>query len=49
MTSGSAALRDAILTRGRIEGPLLKVDDFLNHRVDPAGLVFEAVERLDHA
>lgn len=36
MTSGSDALRDAILTRGRIEGPLLKVDDFLNHRVDPA-------------
>lgn len=30
-----AALRHAILTRGRVEGTLLKVDDFLNHRVDP--------------
>lgn len=28
-------LRTAILERGRIEGALLKVDDFLNHRVDP--------------
>ncbi|NNL14080.1 MAG: xanthine phosphoribosyltransferase, partial [Acidimicrobiia bacterium] len=27
-------LRDAIETRARVEGPLLKVDDFLNHRVD---------------
>lgn len=28
-------LRDAVLARGRVEGALLKVDDFLNHRVDP--------------
>lgn len=35
MTSGSDLLRDAILAHGRVEGPLLKVDDFLNHRVDP--------------
>lgn len=27
-------LRTAIETRGRVEGNLLKVDDFLNHRVD---------------
>ena len=27
-------LRDAIETRARVEGNLLKVDDFLNHRVD---------------
>jgi xanthine phosphoribosyltransferase len=30
-----AALRAAVLERGRVEGDLLKVDDFLNHRVDP--------------
>lgn len=35
MTTGSELLRDAILDRGRVEGPLLKVDDFLNHRVEP--------------
>ena len=27
-------LREAIETRARVEGNLLKVDDFLNHRVD---------------
>jgi len=27
-------LREAIETRARVEGDLLKVDDFLNHRVD---------------
>ncbi|NNC93480.1 MAG: xanthine phosphoribosyltransferase [Acidimicrobiia bacterium] len=27
-------LREAIETRARVEGSLLKVDDFLNHRVD---------------
>jgi xanthine phosphoribosyltransferase len=35
VTSGTAALHRAILERGRVEGALLKVDDFLNHRVDP--------------
>jgi xanthine phosphoribosyltransferase len=32
---GAAALRRAVLERGRVEGPLVKVDDFLNHRVEP--------------
>jgi xanthine phosphoribosyltransferase len=36
MSSGAEALHRAILERGRVEGTLLKVDDFLNHRVDPA-------------
>jgi xanthine phosphoribosyltransferase len=31
----AAALADAIHQRGRAEGPLLKVDEFLNHGVDP--------------
>jgi xanthine phosphoribosyltransferase len=31
-------LADAILGRGRVEGSLIKVDDFLNHRVEP-GLI----------
>jgi len=35
MSSGVARLRAAILEQGRVEGGLLKVDDFLNHRVDP--------------
>lgn len=35
-----ARLRTAVLERGRIEGPLLKVDDFLNHRVDP-GILYD--------
>lgn len=35
MGSGTDRLRDAILQRGRVEGPLLKVDDFLNHRIEP--------------
>lgn len=35
MTTGDDLLRTAILERGRVEGPLLKVDDFLNHRVEP--------------
>lgn len=34
--SGTTLLRRAILERGRVEGTLLKVDDFLNHRVEPA-------------
>lgn len=33
--AGAAALRRAVSERGRIEGLLVKVDDFLNHRVDP--------------
>jgi hypothetical protein len=33
--TGTDLLRRAILERGRVEGTLLKVDDFLNHRVDP--------------
>lgn len=32
--TGTGLLRQAILERGRVEGTLLKVDDFLNHRVD---------------
>lgn len=36
MGTGADLLRTAILERGRVEGPLLKVDDFLNHRVEPA-------------
>jgi xanthine phosphoribosyltransferase len=36
MTTGATLLRAAILERGRVEGTLLKVDDFLNHRVEPA-------------
>ena len=34
----SRELRRAILEHGRVEGNLLKVDDFLNHRVEP-GLI----------
>lgn len=33
--TGAQLLRAAILSWGRVEGTLLKVDDFLNHRVDP--------------
>jgi len=33
--TGTSLLRRAIVERGRVEGTLLKVDDFLNHRVDP--------------
>jgi xanthine phosphoribosyltransferase len=33
--TGAQRLRAAILIWGRVEGTLLKVDDFLNHRVDP--------------
>lgn len=32
---GADRLRSAIMRWGRVEGTLLKVDDFLNHRVDP--------------
>jgi xanthine phosphoribosyltransferase len=32
---GATLLRTAIAERGRVEGPLLKVDEFLNHRVEP--------------
>ena len=35
---GTGLLRRAILERARVEGTLLKVDDFLNHRVEP-GLI----------
>lgn len=35
MGAGAAALRRAVEERGRIEGPLVRVDDFLNHRVEP--------------
>jgi xanthine phosphoribosyltransferase len=35
MTRGADLLRDKILEEGRIDGPLLMVDGFLNHRVDP--------------
>lgn len=28
-------LREVVASRGRVEGDLVKVDDFLNHRVDP--------------
>jgi len=35
VTARITALHRAILERGRVEGTLLKVDDFLNHRVDP--------------
>ena len=35
MTDPGAAIRRAVLARGRIEGALVKVDDFLNHRVEP--------------
>lgn len=31
-----AGIREAVVARGRIEGSLIKVDDFLNHRVEPA-------------
>ncbi len=34
-STGAVALRTAIAEQGRIEGSLLKVDGFLNHRVDP--------------
>ena len=33
--AGADRLRAAIMRWGRVEGTLLKVDDFLNHRVDP--------------
>jgi xanthine phosphoribosyltransferase len=33
--TGADRLRAAIMRWGRVEGTLLKVDDFLNHRVDP--------------
>lgn len=35
LQTGAAALARAITERGRVEGRLVKVDDFLNHRVDP--------------
>ena len=35
MESGAALLRRAVLERGRVDGPILRVDDFLNHRVEP--------------
>jgi xanthine phosphoribosyltransferase len=33
---GATLLRSAIAERGRVEGALLKVDEFLNHRVEPS-------------
>jgi xanthine phosphoribosyltransferase len=36
--TGKSLLHRAIIDRGRVEGTLLKVDDFLNHRVEP-GLI----------
>jgi xanthine phosphoribosyltransferase len=36
VTTGAQRLRTAILEHGRVEGGLIMVDDFLNHRVDPA-------------
>lgn len=35
MSSGADLLRAKILEEGRVEGSLLMVDGFLNHRVDP--------------
>lgn len=35
MGRGADLLRAAVLTEGRVVGPLLMVDGFLNHRVDP--------------
>jgi xanthine phosphoribosyltransferase len=35
VTTGAQLLRAAILEQGRVEGDLIMVDDFLNHRVDP--------------
>lgn len=35
MTDGAVRLRAAVEREGRVEGPLLMVDRFLNHRVDP--------------
>jgi len=32
---GASALERAVRERGRVEGSLVKVDDFLNHQVDP--------------
>lgn len=37
-TLAAVNLRQAMLDRARVEGDLLKVDDFLNHRVDPVVL-----------
>jgi len=36
MGRGSEMLRKAVVSEGRVEGQLLMVDGFLNHRVDPA-------------
>lgn len=35
MSRGADLLRDKILAEGRVDGPLLLVDGFLNHRVEP--------------
>ena len=35
-SAGAVQLRAALLERGRVEDSLLKVDDFLNHRVEPS-------------
>jgi xanthine phosphoribosyltransferase len=41
VTAHAAAVRDAVLRRGRVDGELLRVDDFLNHRVE--------IDIVDHA
>lgn len=33
--AGAATLYRAVVERARLEGPIVKVDDFLNHRVEP--------------
>ena len=45
--TGAEMLRKAILERGRAEGEILKVDDFLNHRVEPALLTAVGADLAD--
>ncbi len=40
-SAGAVQLRAALLERGRVENSLLKVDEFLNHRVEP--MLMEAI------
>ena len=47
-----SAIQQAIVMRGRVEGPLVKVDDFLNHRVEPvlmAGIGADLARLLEPA
>ena len=46
--TGATLLREAILTRGRVDGTLLLVDDFLNHRVEPKLLDAIGRDLADH-